>query len=281
MTHLINIKRDKQISFALFQHVPRCTRYFILTFNKQFAIKSKRYILIKKFQTCLFLRTYYISFTRRSKKMVLTFSRAHLNLISNRDFLNAENRTREAGNRSPFENDFIDHLRSVIHISNTRFLVKWKNIFLSILKNYNYKIKPIIKREMYSTVGSISHSLLSKYKIFQAIRKKFQSQRVKTAFHALSFAPRVLNRGRRRINWFAPLAAIIAAERQGGELYSSNREKEIMPRRINGDDLWKNGTNLREERHESVLGFDRGIVMRALLRNVIIDYLCVFIIHDL
>lgn len=180
MTHLINIKRDKQISFALFQHVPRCTRYFILTFNKQFAIKSKRYILIKKFQTCLFLRTYYISFTRRSKKMVLTFSRAHLNLISNRDFLNAENRTREAGNRSPFENDFIDHLRSVIHISNTRFLVKWKNIFLSILKNYNYKIKPIIK--IYSTVGPILFYRNIKFSKLFPFEKNFSLKELKPLF---------------------------------------------------------------------------------------------------
>lgn len=60
-------------------------------------------------------------------------------------------------------------------------------------------------------------------------------------------------KSRRRINWFAPLAAIIAGanEARRRAIYSSNCEKEIMPRGINGDDLWKSGTN-SSTRHESL-----------------------------
>lgn len=52
-----------------------------------------------------------------------------------------------------------------------------------------------------------------------------------------------------------------------------------MPGRINGDDLWKNGTNLHEARKPRVQSRNCNVdidIGRASQRDVIIDYLYVY-----
>lgn len=153
--------------------------------------------------------------------------------------------------------------------------------YFSILKNYKICTNIVYNCTSFSC-WLYSHCLLYKnfYVIFISVSKSW------TASRALSFAPRVLNRGRRRINWFAPLAAIIAARtRQEGELYSSNRKKKLCQGVLMA--MIYERTAWICTRHES-LESNREIVTRTSISGVLrsamlLSIICMFIIrgHDL